>query len=436
MAENFDFETALDLLPVMTREDTTTIELITNIDFYNSLLNEKSKPILINFVLKTRLTTVAKFYLKENYSYVQDLLSDMVHYLLPKKIQIELENSLNFNKQANIESNMDHSHTILAHQNKVSNSECISQDQQSSHYDLSECIDLNILNNSVMKSDPSPVCDNTQVDIFTDVNVCNENKFDVVTGIQSSEPKKELIEPNEKIDICKDNILILKQPQAGNVNQLEKGIVNKKSKDTELILGNNIEDCSESIVLSNEGFCIYIPSNKKLYLDLQFLAIGKNFIRDVEVFCRNINIKELKINKNRSNRKDIKKFIRVIRKYNIGYPRIKLNTEFINIMKVEKVTSKYSRRNNEVKNKNNDIKMSTNVETMNNEKKKVKLLKSIDKWSSKIIDNINDENNKDIVSYIIKSEKSTKVYFIDEEYKEKYFVKLCEMYDKRSVGIT
>ncbi|KAG6463170.1 hypothetical protein O3G_MSEX013713 [Manduca sexta] len=605
MAYNFDFETALDLLPVMRRED-TTIELITNIDFYNSLLNEKSKPILIKFVLKTRLTTIAKFNLKENYSNVQDLLSDMVHYLLPKKIQIELENSLNFNKQANNESNIDHSYTIIANQNKVSSSECISQDQQSSHCDLSECIDLNIFNNSVMKSDPSPVCDDSQVDIYTSVNVCYVNKVDVVTddkikhfknnilslkqpqaendnksekGIVKNRSKdaelsfgnntgciiksrrifksnegfcfytplenklyldltfleigknfikdlevfcrnknikvlkmnknrsnrkdikkfirvirkynvgyprikinndfidimkvkevtskytrnddvknknndikmstkvetmnnkkkkvKLLKSTDDKIKHFKNNILSLKQPQAENDNKSEKGIVKNRSKDAELSFGNNT-GCiikSRRIFKSNEGFCFYTPLENKLYLDLTFLEIGKNFIKDLEVFCRNKNIKVLKMNKNRSNRKDIKKFIRVIRKYNVGYPRIKINNDFIDIMKVKEVTSKYT-RNDDVKNKNNDIKMSTKVETMNNKKKKVKLLKSNDKWSSDILDNVNDKNNENIIIYKIESERSNKVYCINEEYKEKYFVTLCEMYDKRSVGIT
>lgn len=94
--DTFDLKVALTLLPCMNDEESTTKQLIDNIEYYDSILNSDAKPKLISFVLKSRLSQMAKLKLLPSYASVQDLLQDMKKELLPKKsattIQFQMQN--------------------------------------------------------------------------------------------------------------------------------------------------------------------------------------------------------------------------------------------------------------------------------------------------------------------------------------------------------
>lgn len=93
---NMDFElkTALSLLPIMTDELHITRQLIDAIEYYESILNTASKPLLVNFVLKSRLSQAAKLRLSPSYDAVKNLVEDMKKMLLPQKSATALQNQL------------------------------------------------------------------------------------------------------------------------------------------------------------------------------------------------------------------------------------------------------------------------------------------------------------------------------------------------------
>lgn len=91
---DFDLKVALSLIPVMTDDEAVIKQLIDSIDYYDSLLNPVAKQSLINFVLKNRITQVAKMKLSARYASVQDLLKDMRKHLLPKKSATAIQNKM------------------------------------------------------------------------------------------------------------------------------------------------------------------------------------------------------------------------------------------------------------------------------------------------------------------------------------------------------
>lgn len=90
----FDIRTAIALLPVMTGQEQVTKQLIDGIVLYNSMISDDTKPQLIEFVLKTRLSANAKLRLKSTYSSAQDLVNDIQKYLLPKKSADAIQSQL------------------------------------------------------------------------------------------------------------------------------------------------------------------------------------------------------------------------------------------------------------------------------------------------------------------------------------------------------
>ncbi|KAH9633129.1 hypothetical protein HF086_014453 [Spodoptera exigua] len=91
----FDLKTALNLLPVLTNEETVTKQLIDNIEYYDSILSTpECKQNLIKFVLKSRLSQAAKLKLKTTYSSVSSLVQDMRSELLPKKAATAIQTKL------------------------------------------------------------------------------------------------------------------------------------------------------------------------------------------------------------------------------------------------------------------------------------------------------------------------------------------------------
>ncbi|KOB75512.1 Uncharacterized protein OBRU01_06089 [Operophtera brumata] len=98
-SENFNLKTAIALLPIMTGQEHVTRALIDGVDFYSSLLCDSAKNVLTSFVLKTRLSDVGKFYLKSEYSDVNQMVNDMREYLLPRKSHVCLQMQLSNCKQ-------------------------------------------------------------------------------------------------------------------------------------------------------------------------------------------------------------------------------------------------------------------------------------------------------------------------------------------------
>jgi hypothetical protein len=96
---SFDLKTAISLLPIMNGQENITKQLIDGIELYNSMLNNASKPLLINFVLKSRLSSSAKLRLKQSYSNIDLLLSDMRRHLLQKKSAVAIQSRLQNSKQ-------------------------------------------------------------------------------------------------------------------------------------------------------------------------------------------------------------------------------------------------------------------------------------------------------------------------------------------------
>ena len=97
---SFDLKTALNLLPVLTNEETVTKQLIDNIEYYDSILSKpECKQNLINFVLKSRLSQTAKLRLKSHYDTVKELVQDMRMELLPRKAATAIQSKLQKTRQ-------------------------------------------------------------------------------------------------------------------------------------------------------------------------------------------------------------------------------------------------------------------------------------------------------------------------------------------------
>lgn len=91
---SFDIKTAIALLPVMTGQEQTTKQLIDSILLYSSMLSDNFQPILLEFILKTRLSASAKLRLKSSYDSVKALVEDMRKHLLPKKSAEAIQSKL------------------------------------------------------------------------------------------------------------------------------------------------------------------------------------------------------------------------------------------------------------------------------------------------------------------------------------------------------
>lgn len=100
--EKFELKTAISLLPIMTGEESITKQLISNIEMYESMIDESSKIQLINFVLKSRLSESAKLRMSPNYASVAELLRDMRSILLPKKSDTAIQTQLQRIRQNNM----------------------------------------------------------------------------------------------------------------------------------------------------------------------------------------------------------------------------------------------------------------------------------------------------------------------------------------------
>lgn len=92
--EVFNLKTGLSLIPIMTDDEKGIKQIISNIEYYNSMLDSNGSQALINFVLKSRLSESAKLRLCASYSSVADLIKDMKEHLLPKKSDTTIQQQL------------------------------------------------------------------------------------------------------------------------------------------------------------------------------------------------------------------------------------------------------------------------------------------------------------------------------------------------------
>ncbi|XP_059045725.1 uncharacterized protein LOC131841425 [Achroia grisella] len=81
----FDLKTALLLLPIVNQDEKVIKSLLDGIEFYKTILRPDDHPLLINFILKSRLSSCAKLKLKSNYDNINNLTEDIRKILLPSK---------------------------------------------------------------------------------------------------------------------------------------------------------------------------------------------------------------------------------------------------------------------------------------------------------------------------------------------------------------
>lgn len=101
MLAEFELKTAVALLPVMDGSETVTKQLIDAIELYSTMITEESKSNLIQFVLKTRLSQVAKLRLDGTYSCVTNMVADMKKHLLTTKSDVALQKKMQTCYQGN-----------------------------------------------------------------------------------------------------------------------------------------------------------------------------------------------------------------------------------------------------------------------------------------------------------------------------------------------
>lgn len=97
--DNFDLKTAVSLLPTMDGTETVTNQLIDAIELYETIIKEADIKMLINFVLKTRLTQSAKLRLSNTYDTIKNLVDDMKTHLLTKKSATAIQTKIMSTRQ-------------------------------------------------------------------------------------------------------------------------------------------------------------------------------------------------------------------------------------------------------------------------------------------------------------------------------------------------
>ncbi|KAK5639017.1 hypothetical protein RI129_011509 [Pyrocoelia pectoralis] len=101
MGESFDLKTACSLLPRMDGTEDGTKQLIDSIRLYADLLKDEDHKVLINYVLKTRITENAKIRLNKVYETVERLTNDIRENFISKQSAIVLAGQLHNMTQQN-----------------------------------------------------------------------------------------------------------------------------------------------------------------------------------------------------------------------------------------------------------------------------------------------------------------------------------------------
>ncbi|KAI4465210.1 n-acetyltransferase-related [Holotrichia oblita] len=97
--EKFDLKVAATLLPIMDGTESKTRQLIEGIELYDTLLDKDGKNSLTNYILKTRLNSIAKIKLKSTYSSNTELVKDLKTYCIIKQSACALSAKLHTIKQ-------------------------------------------------------------------------------------------------------------------------------------------------------------------------------------------------------------------------------------------------------------------------------------------------------------------------------------------------
>lgn len=92
--DSFDLKTAVSLLPAMNGSEAVTNQLIDGVELYSTMIKDTDAQLLINFVLKTRLSQSAKLRLSGTYDNVKQMVDDMKMHLLTKKSATALQKQI------------------------------------------------------------------------------------------------------------------------------------------------------------------------------------------------------------------------------------------------------------------------------------------------------------------------------------------------------
>lgn len=92
--EDFNIKAATSLIPILDGSEQCLESLIGAIELYKSCIKTDQHPMLIKFILKTRLDKTSKLKLKDNYDTVDSLLHDITQFLLTRKSPHSLQQQL------------------------------------------------------------------------------------------------------------------------------------------------------------------------------------------------------------------------------------------------------------------------------------------------------------------------------------------------------
>lgn len=101
MADKFDLKVVSGLLPIMNGNEDITKQLIDGIIFYAGTLGNDQHKLLIQYVLKTRLSNNAKIRLNSDYNTIEELIKDITTNFITKKSVLTLSTQLHQIKQNN-----------------------------------------------------------------------------------------------------------------------------------------------------------------------------------------------------------------------------------------------------------------------------------------------------------------------------------------------
>lgn len=91
---DFDLKTAVSLLPTMNDTEKVTIQLIDAIELYSTMITQESIQLLIQVVMKTRLSHSAKLRLNNTYNTIPEMVAEMKKHLLTTKSSTALQKKL------------------------------------------------------------------------------------------------------------------------------------------------------------------------------------------------------------------------------------------------------------------------------------------------------------------------------------------------------
>lgn len=92
-----------------------------------------------------------------------------------------------------------------------------------------------------------------------------------------------------------------------------------------------------NIIISNAKYCTYVPSQSTIFLHSRSLSSPEELARDLEKMCKQLNISELLITKNKSNSKNISYLLRSVNQSKIKSPRFLIIKDLKRISNKEEI---------------------------------------------------------------------------------------------------